>query len=59
MVGRLGDVSSYVEQKDAEAEQHDDADLHFLRRRAEEYRQQQYARHQRRHYHVDDVDKMN
>jgi len=56
VVGRLGNVSGDVEQKDAEAEQDDDADLDLLRRRAEEYRQQQDAGHERRHYDVDDVE---
>ena len=58
MIRRLRDVSSDVEQKDAEAEQNDDADLNLLRRRAEEDRQQQHRRHDRRHddvHHVEHV----
>jgi len=58
VVGRLGNVSGNVEQKDAEAEQYDDADLDLLSRCAEEDRQQKDTCHQRRHDDVDDVEMM-
>ena len=36
MVGRARDAVGDIEQEDAEGEQHDDPDLHLLRRRTEE-----------------------
>jgi hypothetical protein len=46
VVGGLWDAVGDVEEEDAEGEEHDDSDLHFLRRRAEEDGEQEDGRHQ-------------
>ena len=58
MIGRFRDAVGDVEQEDAEREQDDDADLHLLRRRAEEDGQEEDGRHQARQDHVHDVERV-
>lgn len=58
MVGRLGDVAGNVQQEDTKTEQQNDADLDLLRGRTEEDGQQEDTGHERRHYHVDDVEQV-
>ena len=58
MVGRLRDAVGDVEQKDAEAEKDDDADLDLLLRRTEEDGQKQHRRQDRRQDDVQDVERV-
>ena len=58
MIRCLRDVTGHVQQEDPEGQQHDDADLDLLSGSAEEDRQQQYRRQDRRQDDVQDVERV-
>ena len=58
MIRCLRDVTGHVQQEDPEGQQHDDADLDLLSGSAEEDRQQQCRRQDRRQDDVQDVERV-